>query len=309
MKNTLLKTCLTALILSVAGIANAQQDGSVNIFTKLMMSHAVISGGTASIVANANVHLDAPLIVKDIATVAAVGIGTSAEANNIHTGAAFAVGANSKLKDVYHGAAFKLDGAMTVAAGSRLEIINTGDSNAVIPVLNGALTMGVGASFLGSTLVEGAANVATSVLADLVVEDRGYSFPPQYVVGNIGPGGGTIVSFDDVADLGIEALQCGYGNRVNANACVADANNDSDGTQGEWKILSLIEYTKNDPYRFQEFFSLEDNKIIIGNYRGNEWHGFVTPKSTCRGYYCGWGFKLHPNTKGYIIMTREVSIM
>jgi hypothetical protein len=48
MKHILLKTCLTGLALSVAGLASAQEE-PVTIFTPQLISHAAISGAALSI--------------------------------------------------------------------------------------------------------------------------------------------------------------------------------------------------------------------------------------------------------------------
>jgi hypothetical protein len=49
-KNIVLKTCLTALAFSVAGLVNAQgaSEEPVKIFTPQLMSHAAISGAALS---------------------------------------------------------------------------------------------------------------------------------------------------------------------------------------------------------------------------------------------------------------------
>jgi hypothetical protein len=139
MKNIVLKTCLTALALSVACSANAQSapEEPVKIFTPQLISHAAISGAAISIAADsvidgnlaaqaavtigaglksqtqhiyagAAVTTGALSTVKNIFSGAATGIGASAHAQNVHAGAAITVGAGGDVYEVYAGAAITL---------------------------------------------------------------------------------------------------------------------------------------------------------------------------------------------------------
>jgi len=114
-KNIVLKTCLTALALSVAGLANAQDAD--------MLTYSAISGGELSIAgqtpfsgnnvgghlaAQAAVVIGANSEVNDIYAGAAVGVGANAIANNIIAGAAVVVGAGGKVGHITAGAAITL---------------------------------------------------------------------------------------------------------------------------------------------------------------------------------------------------------
>ncbi|ABM02690.1 hypothetical protein Ping_0848 [Psychromonas ingrahamii 37] len=120
MKNILLKTCLTALALSVAGLANAQDAGEpVKIFKEQLTSHAAISAAAISISADSFVD-------GHIASQAAVTTGAGSVVQNIVSGAATGIGAAAKTCDIYAGA------AIAVGAGSTVGILSAG----------GAVTLG-----------------------------------------------------------------------------------------------------------------------------------------------------------------------
>jgi hypothetical protein len=107
MKNIVLKTCLTALTLSVAGLANAGEP--VKIFTEQLTSHAAISAGAISIAADSFVD-------GHIASQAAATTGAGSEVQNIVSGAATGVGAAAKTCDIYAGAAIAVGAGSTVGA-------------------------------------------------------------------------------------------------------------------------------------------------------------------------------------------------
>jgi hypothetical protein len=166
---------------------------------------------------------------------------------------------------------FKLSGAMTVGAGSKFEIINAGDNNAVIWNIGGALTLGAGSTFLGTAFVEGAVSgatasvscgnlyatgaisigsigsiggddckVAADQLADFVVEDGVSSFPEQYAVGDIGPTGGKVFSFDANTGEGMEAfitLSQGNNGMALSKVAVEQRHNDVMG----WHMITNAE--------------------------------------------------------------------
>jgi hypothetical protein len=120
MKNMLLKTCLSALALSVAGLANAGEP--VKIFTEQLTSHAAISAAAISISADSYVD-------GHIASQAAATIGAGSEVQNIVSGAATGIGAAAKTCDIYAGA------AIAVSAGSTVGVLTAGGA-----VTLGALT-------------------------------------------------------------------------------------------------------------------------------------------------------------------------
>jgi hypothetical protein len=117
MKNIVLKTCLTALALSVAGLANAGEP--VKIFTEQLTSHAAISAAAISISADSFVD-------GHIASQAAATTGARSEVQNIVSGAATGIGAAAKTCDIYAGA------AIAVGAGSTVGVLTAG----------GAVTLG-----------------------------------------------------------------------------------------------------------------------------------------------------------------------
>jgi hypothetical protein len=128
MKNRVLKTCLTALALSVAGLANAQEAGEpVKIFTEQLTSHAAISAAAISISADAFVdgHIASQAAattgarseVQNIVSGAATGIGAAAKSCNIYAGAAIAVGAGSTV------GALSAGGAITLGALTQSDVI------------------------------------------------------------------------------------------------------------------------------------------------------------------------------------------
>jgi hypothetical protein len=117
MKNIVLKTCLTAFALSVAGFANAGEP--VKIFTEQLTSHAAISAGAISIAADS-------IVDGHIASQAAATTGSGSDVQNIVSGAATGIGAAAKTCDIYAGA------AIVVGAGSTVGALSAG----------GAITLG-----------------------------------------------------------------------------------------------------------------------------------------------------------------------
>jgi hypothetical protein len=176
-KNRVLKTCLTALALSVAGLANAQDasEEPVKIFTPQLMSHAAISGAALSIAADsvidgnlaaqaavtigaglksqtqhiyagAAVTTGALSTVKNIFSGAATGIGASAHAQNVHAGAAITVGAGGDVQKVYAGAAITLG----AGAGTDGELTATADELSVAPEdIHNAISMAAAIAQIG----------------------------------------------------------------------------------------------------------------------------------------------------------------
>ena len=103
----LLKTCLSALALSVAALANAGEP--VKIFKEQLTSHAAISAAAISISADSFVD-------GHIASQAAVTTGAGSEVQNIVSGAATGIGAVAKTCDIYAGAAIAVGAGSTVGA-------------------------------------------------------------------------------------------------------------------------------------------------------------------------------------------------
>ncbi|ABM04058.1 hypothetical protein Ping_2317 [Psychromonas ingrahamii 37] len=142
MKNVLLKTCLTGLALSVAGLANAQDAGDpVKIFTPQLISHAAISGAALSISADS-------VVDGDLAAKAAIAIGAGkSQTQEIYAGAAVATGALSRVKHIFSGAATAIGAgahAQNIAAGAAITLGAGADVNKI--VARAAITLGAGAT-------------------------------------------------------------------------------------------------------------------------------------------------------------------
>jgi hypothetical protein len=160
-KNRVLKTCLTALALSVAGLANADP---VEID---LLSYSVISGAAVniaaqpqtSLVANVGGHLAAQAAVtigayttahdiyagaavttgawsqvKQIHTAAAAGVGANATAQDVTATAAVVVGANGNVGDIIAGAAITLGAGATYYSTSTNGIVTEGAGSKVVPL-------------------------------------------------------------------------------------------------------------------------------------------------------------------------------
>ena len=97
-KNIVLKTCLTALALSVAGLANAQDAD--------MLTYSAISGGELSIAGQT--PFSGNNVGGHLAAQAVVVIGANSEVNDIYAGAAVGVGANAIAHNIIAGAAITL---------------------------------------------------------------------------------------------------------------------------------------------------------------------------------------------------------
>jgi hypothetical protein len=141
MKNKLFKTCLTGLVLSVAGLANAQVAviaGEQLVPMTHFNSHAVISGAAVIITAGSTVD-------SNIAAQAAVGIGAESCTQDISAGAAVVIGANSKVGNINSGA------ATGIGAGAIAKVIVSGaatvlGANAQVDsVSSGSTVVGAGA--------------------------------------------------------------------------------------------------------------------------------------------------------------------
>ncbi|PKG98527.1 hypothetical protein [Paraglaciecola sp. MB-3u-78] len=118
MKNVVLKTCMTSLVLSMSGLAaaaNQQFDvpfTADNFYTDYT-DYSAIAGAALSVAAGS-------CIEKDVAAQAAVTIGADARADNLYAGAAVTVGADAVVKNIYAGA------AAGVAANAKAENIYAG---------------------------------------------------------------------------------------------------------------------------------------------------------------------------------------
>jgi hypothetical protein len=200
MKNKLIKTCLTGLALSVAGLANAEVTaGPVTIFTPQLMSHAAISAAAISISADS-------LVDGHIASQAAVTTGAGSEVQNIVSGAATGIGAAAKSCDIYAGA------AIAVGAGSTVGALTAG----------GAITLGALANryvICDTAVVTSdfdAANAqiksAQSALDTLPAND-GMLYAYTFLAGNLEPGvyegaaitipASTVITFDANGEDGV----------------------------------------------------------------------------------------------------------
>ncbi|WP_232787569.1 hypothetical protein [Paraglaciecola sp. MB-3u-78] len=83
MKNIVLKTCLTALVLSVSGLANADPIAITNTDAQLR-SYSAISGAAVNIAAHPELST-APNVGGHLAAQAAVVIGANTTVNDVIT--------------------------------------------------------------------------------------------------------------------------------------------------------------------------------------------------------------------------------
>jgi hypothetical protein len=163
MKNIVLKTCLTALALSVAGLANAQ---AADMTPDDMLTYSVISGGAVNIAAQPD-YVTAPNVGGHLAGQAAVTIGAFTTVNDIYAGAAVTTGASSRVKQIYAGAAAGVGAnasAQDVDAGAAVVV---GAGGAVGDIIAGAaITLGAGATYystpIDAVVTEGAGSVNVS---------------------------------------------------------------------------------------------------------------------------------------------------
>jgi hypothetical protein len=153
MKNVVLKTCLTSLVLSMSGLAAANTSGNniVTVFEDTYGTYSVIAGGALSVAAEstvtgsvaaqaavtigaetklgtyntrsnvfsgAAVTISAGAVVGNIYAAAAAGVAANAEVGNIKVGAAVTLGAPSRALDIEAGA------AITLGAGSTAEDVD-----------------------------------------------------------------------------------------------------------------------------------------------------------------------------------------
>jgi hypothetical protein len=152
MKNVILKTCLTTLVLSMSGLAAASTVEASNIkndFEDLNDGYSVIAGGALSVAGDSTVvgHVaaqaavtigaDAKLADSNVSAGAAVTIGALAEVGNIYAAAAAGVAANASVGHITAGAAVTLGApstaldiragaAITMGAGSTAEDVYAG---------------------------------------------------------------------------------------------------------------------------------------------------------------------------------------
>jgi len=150
MQNKIIKTCLTALAVSVAGLANAQQATAIE---DAMGSYSAISGGAVSIGAQPkHSQPGTSNIGGHLASQAAVAIGAYTTVKDIYAGAAVTTGAWSRVEQIYAGAGVGIGAnatALDVVAGAAVVV---GASATVHNVAAGAaITVGAGAEIEGET--------------------------------------------------------------------------------------------------------------------------------------------------------------
>jgi hypothetical protein len=136
-----LKTCLTALALSVAGLANAQ---AADMTPDQMLTYSVISGGAVNIAAQPD-YVTAPNVGGHLAGRAAVTIGAFTTVNDIYAGAAVTTGASSRVKQIYAGAAAGVGAnafALDVDAGAAVVVGANGQIGKI--TAGAAITLGAG---------------------------------------------------------------------------------------------------------------------------------------------------------------------
>jgi hypothetical protein len=155
MKNRVLKTCLTALALSVAGLANAQ---AADMTPDQMLTYSVISGGAVNIAAQPD-YVTSPNVGGHLAGQAAVVIGAFTTVNDIFAGAAVTTGASSRVKQIHAGAAAGVGAnafAIDVDAGAAVVVGANGQVGTI--TAGAAITLGAG---VGHMVAEDHAGVVT----------------------------------------------------------------------------------------------------------------------------------------------------
>jgi hypothetical protein len=157
-KNIVLKTCLTALAFSVAGLANANPID--------LLTYSVISGGAVNIAAQPD-YVTAPNVGGHLAGQAAVVIGAFTTVNDIYAGAAVTTGAWSRVKQIHAGAAAGVGAnaiAQDVNAGAAVVVGANGQVGDIIA--GAAITLGAGATYYSTptdaVVTEGAGSVGIS---------------------------------------------------------------------------------------------------------------------------------------------------
>ena len=160
MKNVVLKTCLTTLVLSMSGLAAASDEVKLLSAEYKYSSHAAIAGGALSVAADSEID-------GDLAAQAALVIGAGAIAQNVYAGAAVSTGSDSTVKNIYGGAAAGIatnaiadtitaGAAITVGAGGKAQHFYAG----------AAITLGAGTTQLAigdSLVLAGAARTGTLI--------------------------------------------------------------------------------------------------------------------------------------------------
>jgi hypothetical protein len=216
MKNVILKTCLTTLVLSMSGLAAASTVEASNIkndFEDLNDGYSVIAGGALSVAGDSTVvgHVaaqaavtigaDAKLADSNVSAGAAVTIGALAEVGNIYAAAAAGVAANASVGHITAGA------AVTLGAPSTALDIRAG----------AAITMGA-----GSTAEDVYAGAATTGATVRLNDDNGDIIILSGNVNSIGEDGNIteMVAFE-ISDA-ILAI-------TTAQDALSDLNTDSDG--------------------------------------------------------------------------------
>jgi hypothetical protein len=102
MKNILLKTCLTALAVSVAGLAYADNTQSEEVAEAQidLSSYSVISGAALNLAAHPKNSAPGSHVNGHLAAQAAVSIGAYTTVNDIYAGAAVTIGVGSQVKQI-----------------------------------------------------------------------------------------------------------------------------------------------------------------------------------------------------------------
>jgi hypothetical protein len=165
-KNIVLKTCLTALAFSVAGLANAT-NGFV-MSDDDMLTYSVISGGAVNIAAQPD-YVTAPNVGGHLAGQAAVVVGAYTTVNDVYAGAAITTGAWSRVKHIDAGAAAGVGAnafALDVDAGAAVVVGANGQVGTI--TAGAAITLGAGVSH---KVAEDYAGVVTRGAGSTVMTD------------------------------------------------------------------------------------------------------------------------------------------
>jgi hypothetical protein len=179
MKNVVLKTCLTTLVLAMSGLAaansvkfnsvqltdvrNVTDNQDYTLSDQSLSGHSAVAGAALSIASGAIVN-------GDLAAEAAVTIGGGTHVQDLYAGAAVTLGGKATAQTIYAGAAAGIATgaeATTIAAGAAITVGADGKAQ---NIYSGAgITLGAGATQAEtgqSNVFAGAARTGTLVTFD-----------------------------------------------------------------------------------------------------------------------------------------------
>jgi hypothetical protein len=197
-KNIVLKTCLTALALSVAGLANAEPID--------FLTYSVISGGAVNIAAQP-AHSTTANVGGHLAGQAAVVVGAYTTVNDVYAGAAITTGAWSRVKHFDAGASAGVGAnalALDVNAGAAVVVGANGQVGTI--TAGAAITLGAGVShkvgndYLG-VVTRGAGSTVMTSLTDYSVIYRNWARAAGASTGIIKTADDMVVAMEEIETM------------------------------------------------------------------------------------------------------------